>query len=814
MIQLQRLRIEEFRGIRELDLELDGKSFAVWGPNGSGKSGVVDAIEFALTGNIARLSGAGTGGVTVLKHAPHVHQRDNAAAAKVMLGIRDPVSGQEGVLTRAVKTASSFNLSPDTPELRAAVEMAQQHPELTLSRREIIRYVVTEPGKRAQEVQALLKLDRIDQTRRLLRSATTKTASELSAAESELTNAEEAMRRHLDVPTLLSGEIAAEVNKRRSTLGLKELESVNIDTDLQLGAGESVGGSAFDKAGALRDVQALIDVVAHPEELTGAVDILRAAVDELIADPALNVALHHRNLVATGLDLVSEAACPLCDVPWVDIETLRAHLQEKLNRFEVANQLQQRIVAAGASVAAQLRADRELIGTATRYALSDGDAELPHRLHTWSEELAGIETKLASVDGTLELRERLSSDLLATSLEINTGMTRLIGALESKPDQSAAASARSFLTVAQERWTRVRLARASQSKANAAQIAAKTVYDIYCGVADEALTMLYKSVEEDFAAFYRELNADDEAAFKAELEPSAGKLDLSVDFYGLGMFPPAAYHSEGHQDGMGVCLYLALMKHLLGRDLRFVVLDDVVMSVDSGHRRQFCKLLKDRFPDVQFIITTHDEVWARQMQSAGLIERRSQAHFYGWTVDGGPVYEQGGDVWTRIERDLANDDVPGAAHKLRRYLEASTADVAESIGGRVPYRSDAAFELGELLDAVKGRHNDLLKKAAASANSWGNEEAKAEVERRKEERAKVIPIQETENWAINKLVHYNDGVNMSPSDFEPVLEACRQFLGLFHCASCNGTIYVVGTTGNEDSLRCSCGSYNLNLRSK
>jgi recombinational DNA repair ATPase RecF len=56
MIQLKAVRIEEFRGIRELELDLDLKSFVVLGPNGSGKSGVVDAIDFALTGNVARQS--------------------------------------------------------------------------------------------------------------------------------------------------------------------------------------------------------------------------------------------------------------------------------------------------------------------------------------------------------------------------------------------------------------------------------------------------------------------------------------------------------------------------------------------------------------------------------------------------------------------------------------------------------------------------------------------------------------------------------------------------------------------------------------
>ena len=70
---------------------------------------------------------------------------------------------------------------------------------------------------------------------------------------------------------------------------------------------------------------------------------------------------------------------------------------------------------------------------------------------------------------------------------------------------------------------------------------------------------------------------------------------------------------------MGVCLYLALMKRLFGKRFTFALLDDVVMSVDAGHRYQFCKLLKTHFPNTQFVITTHDRLWAEQMKSAGLV---------------------------------------------------------------------------------------------------------------------------------------------------------------------------------------------------
>jgi hypothetical protein len=405
---------------------------------------------------------------------------------------------------------------------------------------------------------------------------------------------------------------------------------------------------------------------------------------------------------------------------------------------------------------------------------------------------------------------------LGTPSAMAAGIGALRTAIEALPDQTATESARSFLSVTQDRWMQVRQARATASKATAAHKAATAVYEKYNAVADAALTTLYKSVEDDFSNYYRQINSDDESSFKAGLSPTAGKLDLEVDFYGLGMFPPMAYHSEGHQDGMGVCLYLALIRQIHKSDFRLAVLDDVVTSVDANHRRQFCKLLKDIFPDVQFIMTTHDEVWARQMQSSGLIARRSLARFHGWTVDGGPLYGQGGDFWVQIEADLAKDDVPGAAHKLRRNLEAALGDIAAGIQGHVVYRADNNYDLSSFFAAVKGRHGDLLKKATASANSWNNEAAQQKAENLKGERAKAMLAQDGENWAINALVHNNDWATMTKADFVPVVEACKKFLELFTCSNdtCDGWIYVLGIPGREEELRCSCGTLTLNLRKK
>jgi hypothetical protein len=49
-----------------------------------------------------------------------------------------------------------------------------------------------------------------------------------------------------------------------------------------------------------------------------------------------------------------------------------------------------------------------------------------------------------------------------------------------------------------------------------------------------------------------------------------------------------------------------------------------------------------------------------------------------------------------------------------------------------------------------------------------------------------------------------------------VLAAAQDFLSLFRCenADCESWIAVSGRTGAEESLRCACQTYNLNLTKK
>jgi len=290
---------------------------------------------------------------------------------------------------------------------------------------------------------------------------------------------------------------------------------------------------------------------------------------------------------------------------------------------------------------------------------------------------------------------------------------------------------------------------------------------------------------------------------------------LLVDFHKKGMFPPGAYHSEGHQDGMGVCLYLALMKRVLGKYFTVAVLDDVVMSVDSQHRKQFCKLLKTNFPGTQFIITTHDQVWARQLRTEGVVGAKSEVAFHTWTVETGPVLDEVAEVWDKIDADLAKNEVPTAAARLRRHLEYVASDLADELGAKVHYRADGGYDMGELLGAVIGRQGELLKMAMKAAKSWDDKEQTEKIDALQKARAQILADSNGEQWVINKAIHYNEWADLSRNDFRPVVTVFRKLIELFRCNKPKCDSWLSLTPRNDPvELRCPCGSTHLNLKEK
>ncbi len=316
MIKLEAVHIEEVRGIRKLDLEFRREKFAISGPNGSGKSGVIDAIEFGLTGQMGRLTGRGTKGLSVPDHGPHVDKVRFPDAAFVELKIFLSELGKSATITRKVSSPKRPVIVPSDADVKAVLAEIADHPEITLSRREILRFILVEPTKRSEEIQTLLKLDEIGQTRSALSTAQNRLQSASAASTAQVQSHRSALQLHLQISTLRSEDLLEVVNKRRKVLELQPILELTTDTKLDAGLLTTAKPSEFNKESALRDVKALTDAekgfsnLAKIEAASIVSDLTR-----LESDPSLLFAFQRRSFIEKGLSLVDDSTCPLTCPP-------------------------------------------------------------------------------------------------------------------------------------------------------------------------------------------------------------------------------------------------------------------------------------------------------------------------------------------------------------------------------------------------------------------------------------------------------------------------------------------------------------------
>lgn len=816
MIQVEAITIEEFRGIRKLTLEPKSKNYAVCGPNGTGKSGIVDAVEFALTGSVSRLSGKGTGDVSIKSHGPHVDSRNRPDKARVVLTVSIPSIKKKAVIDRTVQNPTKPTITPSDPEIIKVLNQVALHPEFVLSRRELIRYVISPPGDRAKEVQALLRLDQVEDLRSALTKIKNISERQISPLKREQIQAQEQLLRASEITQLTSEKLIDAANIRRKTLGLLPIDVLSSTTSLKDGLVTDAGSvkiSAIPKAQAISDIKSLREVIDRIIVNAGQqfhVDLL-AELTALNNDPDVVESVTRDSFLRTAIQLISDDRCPVCDTPW-NPDELKALINQKIERFDDIAKKRKEIekkLEHYKQLLLELQQDLNNVMRHAKLVTPAIDTE------PFKGFILSTNSKMEQIENFLPLSSTIEAlnGLTIVPSEIIETVAKTEEFVAAIPEPTEQDAARDYLIVCQERLEAYRgIKRRVKSVTEQAQLMS-TICDTYGKVSTSVLDGIYKKVQGRFGELYKSANSDDEGDFEARLIPSFGKLGFDVDFYGRGFFPPGAYHSEGHQDSMGLCLYLTLMEHLLDKSFSFAVLDDVLMSVDSGHRREVCNLLKTKFPNTQFILTTHDPIWFRQMKAAGLIGSNASIHFKNWDVATGPTEWDDRDVWREIGDYLTDNNVREAASLLRHYLEFVSLEICHRLRAPVEFRADALYTLGDLLPKGTKRFDEFLLKGINAAQSWGKTEEVKKITEYRKNFKDIVAESNIEQWQINPSVHYNEWANLDKNDFVPVVTAYRKLTESFSCPDCKGLFHVISYNGKYESLKCLCGS-GINLKSK
>jgi len=755
------------RGIVETTLPLDGRSVVLLGENGAGKSSFVDALEFFFTGRVSHLEGAQT--ISTTRHAPHLRAGRDATVVEVEFD------------HPAVQVSRTFEgLSGVPADLQSFIEQGA-NSTFILRRKNLLDFVLARPADRYAQLAAIIGVDNLDKVERALMGARDDLLNQKDSRERQIRTEESKLNELLGEVVADDAQTLAALNKKLAELKQPPLGSFDeIEARKVAAVAQSRAPHDTERAvkvqSVLASVAALRSNALFPEVYrklwneVGALQKDAARVREMLFQEVL--ASSHRLIADFGLDY-----CPVCLQP-IERETLLAALEKRVREAQE--------IAKKTSDIKRLRselADRfgRQITEIEQLVSQVPELEIPLEKPLWDQYTALLRNLLSALRADPLDMHFPSFDETVQTPEVTAfvaSMGELLETLETEKERLEPTEQDKLAVAIIDLLTRVVDSRHElntlrpQCRIKAAvyrEVAA--IYDCFVSTKRTEVQGIYRELESNIERFFKLLHAG-EGYRDVKLEVNEGRrasTEIKMNFYEREQEDPRAFSSEGHLDSLGLCVFLAFVKRF-NQGFPVMVLDDVVSSIDSGHRQRICELLFQEFGDYQLFVTTHDYMWFDELCAHQRAYRRGHLfvnfQILDWSLDAGPRLDKHKPCWERIERKLVSGDKDGAAADTRKALERLLYELAIATETPVVIRRDGKYVVSDLHGPFVSRIKRLVPEVY-------------------EDNLEVFQELETNSIFGNLLVHNNPrAANVSLEEVRSFSNAVKNLEAVFSCDQC------------------------------
>jgi len=706
-VKLKKINITAFRGIPELELNLNGKGLLLRGDNGTGKSSIVDALEFFFCGGVNHLEGVQ--GISLQRHAPHVDRKPEEVEVSLTF---DP---GEIALNR------TFEREPTCPDTLAAYFAVTQTGVFILRRTQVLEFITSKPADRFRTIGSIIGIEDLDDIELALMRARDRLEGDSSGKAELISSCFQQLTRILGKSVGSEVEVLDVLNEILKVAKLPELKSLG-ETEAHAAKiwEKTRSEDAVQKIGRLEEISLeLKGIIVDEAGILKAVDAVNEKIEDLLEEK-----IKKERSIAALLEIGAKVMedweldyCPLC--------------QQNINRDEVLGQIKARLstVEALSEKASEVRRE----GTAIKRKLDEilrslnkvspktvEFPELTEKREKLNAQIDSISKFISVVDAAGEANSKIPADALK---DILTGTNNLIGDLSKKSTTLFEAGR---ISEAEKEVLRI-VGVMGQVKSKVEEVSrtrielesfkkslgvAKNVYSKFTSIKRAKVQEVFDVIQSDIEKYYAMLHPGDaHKHIELKLPPSRrASLELKIESFGRKDEDPRAYSSEGHLDSLGLCIFLAFVKKF-NDSCSLVVLDDVVTTVDVGHRENICKLLIEEFGDKQLIITTHENLWYEQLRNHHRAAKVEGNFNYltaaKWELSLGPTIKPYKPRWERILEKLENND-KSAGNEGRTYMEWVLESICDCLESQVTFRNAREWGIGELFSSAKNRAEHLI----------------------------------------------------------------------------------------------------------
>ena len=633
--KLRTLEIKSFRGIKNYKINFDSKSLVLVGENGSGKSSIVNAFEYLFTGKVDSLSGK-----QAIRHNDslvHLGDKKEDLFVEAKIG--------KNVITRTLKDGVSSKNDDILEDFK--------HGSFLLNRQKLLRFIESTPTKRYESITSLIGFEDLDKIETTLNRTQKSFKNKVKSKKEEL---DEKIRT---IESIYDCDISEIYDKINEILLRNNLTPINSDSDLKEFL-KDFSKQDFEKLNELNELLKLmdIDIIGLNEEYQNLLnDYEEATLNEMQSVSNLVEILNKSNeyILTENPD-----KCPVCQNN-INPREISEYIQLKKEELEKNTNTLQNWKNNYKELSDKLKEVNYNLKT-IKNRLNDDKFELHlDELISDLDKLADFKLKISEIDKKALIK--LNNNFLS----LKDNLKREYGKLNDDENTSELNDVYEVIFNLNEKENIENELEILEKQFSLAE----TTYLTFIDKKQTEIDNIISKIQELVTEYYNFIHKDETFNSPHLNVPKSTKITIDLTFNKITA-DPRSYSSEGHLDSLGLCIFLAFAKMFNRFD--FLILDDIISTVDLSHKERIIKLLFAEFRDYKFIITTHNKLWFRQVKNFAEKYQINGNFIFAEirTLDKqtGPVLSINMFSKDVIENHLRNGDTFAAGNSIRRYLES------------------------------------------------------------------------------------------------------------------------------------------------
>ncbi|WP_241280367.1 AAA family ATPase [Chryseobacterium cucumeris] len=797
--KIKSISITGIRGIKDsISLPLNEKSVLLYGDNGTGKSSISDAIEWFYADKVSHLSGSEIDLKDALRN---LYQKETDTSCIAISYTKNVIDATKNLFSKKGKLISETSNSSDDFQKYYS---ASQSENLLLRYQFLRDFIDQTKGDKLKYLSDIIGFSEVTKTKDVLRKAFNSVRSEIKTQNFE-----------------------AQINNEKQTLILKIGAAVSQENNLFEKINEIIEPLKTGiTVNSIEDIDKVLNHIKKPantkqitefqflENTNKALSTLKSEIsfideeyqkyhsefNKISEDVQSIMQTFLAELLKSGETVITkkyhkEDSCPLCLQP-KNLEDLKSEIQKRLKDIEESSEKKTVYDNVKKSISdiiterlkrVELIANNSLLSEPENDSVKKAIDNLKEKLNDYqkaSNEKVTSGNKLPA-NNTLTLTE----DDFKIQEQITTSFEAIQTAI--KNDKSTELYAN--ISAAKDAFLKIKRFEKDKNKLEYQKNSLELIYNEFVKRQKEGLESFINSFSSYINDFYQYMNPDEQfheiRIVTIGEDDELNGITIEYKYNDEWVSPPQKYFSESHLNCFGISFFLASVI-AFNKENKFIVLDDVISSFDTTHRKRFADLLFEKFADYQFILLTHEAEWFSYVQQ--LAKRK------GWTIGeikwteakGTHLEEKPNDLKEFIEREITNSTVETLGNPIRKYLEAKLKDICLNLDVKVSYRTN--------YDNEKRMPDELLNELKSKINKNGGQDIKA----------KVPTIERVANSSLlGNLLSHDNPFNPKLGDLKAFWADIKELENIFYCQelTCKRPKVSIKNYDNvAKKIRCGC----------